>query len=356
VAAAPFNLPDIVVPSVLASLTATMRPPYPGVKRFFMYNKPEGWRQMRTKAVYKQVFNAVLARLEELAPGELKGSEAKLAQQFQSSRTTIRAVLMALQAAGLLEGRQVLRRPVRADFFPARETQSPSSLVERRFMDWILHSDIRPGQPVNVTQLSRQFGVSATIIRGYLQHLRHYGLLDRRPNSNWMFRGITSSFAAELCEIREIFELRSARHLATLDPAAPVWDELRRIREEHLTLLAEVRERFQDFSALDERLHRLIYDASENRFVVEFYHIISIIFHYHYQWNKVDEEARNTVAIVQHLDYIDALLRRDMDAIEQACRAHLKSARETLMLSTGMGGEAQVSGEAGSARVLQVAG
>ncbi|MFC7554881.1 GntR family transcriptional regulator [Pseudoroseomonas wenyumeiae] len=73
-------------------------------------------------------------------------------------------------------------------------------------MNWILHSDIRPGQPVNVTQLSRQFGVSATVIRGYLQRLRHYGLLEARPNSTWIFRGITSAFATELCEIREIFE------------------------------------------------------------------------------------------------------------------------------------------------------
>lgn len=291
---------------------------------------------MRTRAVFKQVYNALLARLEAHPSEVLGGSEAVLAQEFQASRTTLRAAMAALRQAGLLDGRRVLRRPRPTDFFPPAETQSQASLVERRFMDWILHSDIRPGQPVNVTQLSRQFGVSATVIRGYLQHLRHYGLLDRRPNSNWMFRGITSSFASELCEIREIFELRSARHLVTLDPKAPVWSHLRAIRAEHEMLLNDMERRFRDFSALDEQLHRLIYDASENRFVVEFYHIISIIFHYHYQWNKVDEQARNTVAILQHLDYIDALLARDLEAVERTCRVHLRAAQETLMLSTGM--------------------
>ncbi|MFC7554880.1 FCD domain-containing protein [Pseudoroseomonas wenyumeiae] len=103
--------------------------------------------------------------------------------------------------------------------------------------------------------------------------------------------------------------------------------ELRQIRAEHLALLQDIEGRFRDFSALDERLHRLIYDASENRFVMEFYHIISIIFHYHYQWNKVDEKARNRFAILQHLDYIDALLSRDLDAVERSCRAHLNTAR-----------------------------
>ncbi|RKK05544.1 GntR family transcriptional regulator [Pseudoroseomonas wenyumeiae] len=295
---------------------------------------------MRTRAVYKQVHNAMLARLKDPMLEELRGSEAALAQEFRSSRTTIRAVLAALQQAGFLEGRHILRRPAPADFFPSGETQSAAALVELRFMNWILHSDIRPGQPVNVTQLSRQFGVSATVIRGYLQRLRHYGLLEARPNSTWIFRGITSAFATELCEIREIFELRSARHLATLEPGAPAWVELRQIRAEHLALLQDIEGRFRDFSALDERLHRLIYDASENRFVMEFYHIISIIFHYHYQWNKVDEKARNRFAILQHLDYIDALHSRDLDAVERSCRAHLNTGRETLMLSTGMRAEA----------------
>ncbi|MDB5368515.1 MAG: GntR family transcriptional regulator [Roseomonas sp.] len=83
-----------------------------------------------------------------------------------------------------------------------------------------------------------------------------------------------------------------------------------------------------------ERLHRLTYDASKNRFVVEFYHIISIIFHYHCQWNKVDEKARNA-AIGQRLAYIDALLSHDPDAIGRSCGEHLRAARETTMLSTG---------------------
>lgn len=266
----------------------------------------------------------------------LDGSEAALAQQFGASRTTIRAVLAALQAARLLDGRSIVRRPVPTDFYPSVETQSSTALVERRFMDWILRADIQPGQPVNVTQLSRKFGVSATVIRWYLQELRHYGLLDRRPNSTWVFRGITAAFAAELCEIRELFEFRAARHLAAQGVEAPVWNALRKIRAEHVALLADIEERYRDFSALDERLHRLIYDASENRFVVEFYHVISIIFHYHYQWNKVDEKARNEHAILQHLDYIDALLSRNLEAVERTCRAHLRSARETLILSTGV--------------------
>jgi DNA-binding GntR family transcriptional regulator len=41
---------------------------------------------------------------------------------------------------------------------------------------------------------------------------------------------------------------------------------LKSIRQEHLELLEEAQTRYSDFSELDERFHRLINDASRNRF------------------------------------------------------------------------------------------
>jgi len=246
-------------------------------------------------------------------------------------------VFSSLEEKGILDRqRRVLQRPQRSHYFPQTDVLTSAEIVERKFMHWILNSDVQPGQPVNVTQLAREFLVSTTVVRGYLHQLRHYGLLEHRPNSTWIFGGITSAFATELCDIREIFELRSAQHIAGLPMAAPVWKALEDIRAEHVLLQSDLEKRFKDFSELDERFHRLIYSASENRFVVEFHQIISIIFHYHYQWNKKDEKLRNTAAIKGHLYYIDALMTRDRSLIEQACRLHLAAARETLLSSTGI--------------------
>jgi DNA-binding GntR family transcriptional regulator len=92
--------------------------------------------------------------------------------------------------------------------------------------------------------------------------------------------------------------------------------------------------RYHDFSDLDSRFHRLINSAAPNRFIDGFYDIITLVFHYHYQWNKRDERQRNEVAIQEHLTYIDALLGRNASIVELASRAHLASARGTLMRST----------------------
>ena len=98
-------------------------------------------------------------------------------------------------------------------------------------------------------------------------------------------------------------------------------------------LLADIDTRFHDFSDLDNRFHRLVHDASHNRFIEDFYDIIAFIFHYHYQWNKTLEKQRNSVAIMEHLDYIDALFSQDAVRVEAACRRHLTSARTTLIAS-----------------------
>ena len=128
-------------------------------------------------------------------------------------------------------------------------------------------------------------------------------------------------------------EIRSALAFARQPIDAPAWKALSRLEQEHRALLAEIKTRYQDFSNLDERFHRLINDASKNRFIEDFHDVISLIFHYHYQWNKADERERNAVAIAEHLDYIKALQTRDPQRIEAACRKHLASARETLLRS-----------------------
>lgn len=292
---------------------------------------------MKSRSVFKHAHNRCLNKLARTESGTLLPAESKLALELGVSRTTVRAVLCSLTSTGMIyrdgSGRRLARRPLEADYFPEAQTESIGAAVERRFMEWILQGDFRPGKLINCAELARQFSTSTTAIREHLAHFNHFGLLERRPNSAWMFKGITADFATEIYEIREMFELRSAHRFAELAPDAAAWSELDIIEREHHQLLANIDERYRDFSRLDERLHRLVHDASQNRFVVNFYDVISMIFHYHYQWNKADEKERNFVALHEHLAYIAALRSRDLRIIDAKCRTHLKTARKTLLQS-----------------------
>lgn len=293
---------------------------------------------MKSDTVYKRAFNSAVDLLSTLAPGERLPSENRLGQQLGVSRTTVRKVLNALAERGgvVPNGREsgltVTDRPVQR--FPEAETIPRSEHLERKFMEWMVSDAAHPGTTINERELARQFGVATSGIREFLNRFQRFGLIEKRPNAGWLFKGFTTNFALELFEIREVFELRSAGAFGALPDDSPLWPKLERLREEHTALLADIDRRYRDFSDLDNRLHRLINAAAPNRFVDGFYDIISLIFHYHYQWNKRDERERNEVAVREHLTYIAALQGGNPDLIELACRAHLASAKETLIRAT----------------------
>jgi DNA-binding GntR family transcriptional regulator len=290
---------------------------------------------MKTNTVFKRTYNRWLSLLGEYHVSSDIGSEPFWAERLAVSRTTVRAVLRALEEAGLIafHGRRkaLARHPVPSDYFPDAETKQVGDIVERRFMQWLLDGDCKPGQQINGLELARQFGVSASAVRDYLNRFGRFGLLERRRSGSWMFKGFTKDFAEELFEVREMFELRSAQRFVALAEDDPRWAALARIQHEHVALLEKAQTRFTDFSELDERFHRLINDASRNRFIVGFYDVISMIFHYHYQWNKRDERERNIAAIGEHLTYIAALQSRDRATAAGSCRAHMATARATLL-------------------------
>ena len=293
---------------------------------------------MKTDTVFKRAFNDALDLVSQLSDGEQLPSENTLSARLGVSRTTVRKVIASMKAGGIVTGsgreRNVRLSSEEIRRFPQAETVTTAAQVEDRFMEWMLRDNARPGTAINELELARKFGVATTGIREFLNRFQRFGLIEKRPNAGWVFKGFTSSFALELFEIREMFELRSARALAALPDASPHWRQLEAMRTEHLDLLDEIEVRYHDFSDLDSRFHRLINAAVPNRFIDGFYDIITVIFHYHYQWNKHDERQRNEVAIREHLTYIEALFSRNISMVELACRSHLASARETLLRST----------------------
>jgi DNA-binding GntR family transcriptional regulator len=294
-----------------------------------------GGRAVKTNATFKRAYNSALAQLGAFDVGAELGSEPKWAVRLGVSRTTVRAVFRALGEAGLIDARGrskiLLIEPRTVDPYPEAETRPARELVEKRFMTYILEGDCRPGQQINSLDLARHFGVSASAVRDYLDRFSQFGLLDKRPNGGWMFKGFTRDFAEELFEVRRMFEIRSAQRFLGLPADDPSWAKLERIRQEHFVLLAATESRYADFSDLDERFHRLINDTSRNRFIVSFYDIISLIFHYHYQWNKSDEKNRNIVAIREHLECIEALQSGNSADVAAAVTAHMDTARRTLL-------------------------
>ena len=252
-------------------------------------------------AKVRTIFRGAPEYLSERGVGAKLLSENRLQRQLEDSRTTIRKVLDELHARGVIEqtatARILRRMPEPQEAFDLAETMSTSAQVEKEVMEWMLRADRKPGDVINELDLACQFGVSTSGIREYLTRFSRFRPIERRANSGQCFIGFTREFALELFDVREVFELRSAIAFAAQPPEATGWTTLKALQKEHLALQGDIARRYNNFSDLDERFHRLVHDASKNRFMADFYDVISLIFHYHYQWNKADEKERNRVAI-----------------------------------------------------------
>jgi DNA-binding GntR family transcriptional regulator len=288
----------------------------------------------KQNTVFKEAFNRSLKLLAETSS---LPSEPELGTALGVSRTTVRAILTRMEELQLVSwdkrAKVVLRQPKPEDYYPAEETDSVSDIIERSFMRRILAGGAEPGMQINELELARDIGTGTTSVREFLIRFSRFGLIEKRPNSHWILKGFTREFALELTEVREMFELRSAASFVALSAEHPAWADLDKIEALHHEIMADINNRYKEFSQLDERFHLLVHTSSSNRFIVDFYDIITIVFHYHYQWNKTNARERNARALEEHLDYIAALRSRDPARVEAACRRHLKSARETLLQS-----------------------
>jgi DNA-binding GntR family transcriptional regulator len=284
--------------------------------------------------VFKEAFNRYVKTLRK--DDELP-AEPEIAQTLGISRSTARAILVRLSEENIIlwqkQKKVVLRDITDGDLFPMEETHSLHRIIEKSFMQLILSDTAQPGMQINELELARTIGVGTTSVREFLIRFSRYGLIEKRPNSHWVLKGFTTDFALELANVRDMFELHSAAEFAALPDDNPLWNELDAMEAEHRDVLDNIDAKFGAFSPLDERFHLMIHRASSNRFILDFYDVIAMVFHYHYQWNRESAKQRNRNALEEHLAYISALKSRDPAKAVAACKAHLSTARQTLITS-----------------------
>lgn len=293
----------------------------------------------RTNDRFKAAYNQVLENLAVKDRDFELPSETVIASQLGVSRTIVRTILERLHKARIIAWRgrrkRLLRIPGIEDRFPDSEAESITERLEDRFLEWILRTDVAPDTRLNISMLARQLDTTSHALQEFLVRFSRFGLVERLQTGGWILRGFTSQYAIELSEFREMIELQAVRKLIGLDIDHPIWTELDNLEREHRLLLDQIDTRYRDFSALDDKLHSTINSVQDNRFAREFQALISMIFHYHYQWNKRSEKQRNALAVSEHLNYINGLRSRDWDVASGAALSHLATARQTLLASTG---------------------
>lgn len=271
-----------------------------------------------------------------MKPGETLPTEVRMAEIAESSRTAVRSALAHLADHGLIAGmkeRRLLRKPRPADYFDVAELHSATEQLQQVLMERIYERDLPPGAEFTEVELARAAGVSTIAVREFLIGFSRNGLIEKNPRGGWRLCAFDTAYAQELGEVREMFELKAIERLAALAPDDPAFARLRELLARHEALESEAAAAHAEFPALDREFHGFLIGLLHNRFAENLNDAVSMVYHYHYQWDKRDEIPRNQYALQEHLAILRALAAGDIPAALAAMRTHLHSARTTMLSS-----------------------
>ncbi len=283
--------------------------------------------------------NGILATLADFQEGSTRVlKDNTLAKQLNVSRTTIRTAIVELEKKGIVEingsHKSVLRTVTQADYFDiSNSVSSKEEIIEKYFLELINQGKLLPGSKFSELELAKASGCNTITVREFLIKFSRCGLIAKKPRAKWQMVEFDEKFALELIEFRRILEMSSITKLLTVPENDPVWGELSELLDKHLAVLNDVENRYTEVSELDRNFHYIIQRTSDNRFFMQFFDVVSLICHYHYQWNKSDELERNKVALEEHITIITHLLTHNTSGAIIAMETHLNTAQKTLLRS-----------------------
>lgn len=265
-------------------------------------------------------------------------NDLSLSRDLGISRTSLRTAISFLCDKGILKRERntkvISRPPKESDYFDiTNEPSTKEEQFEKFFLSLISSGKLLPGDRFSELDLAKKSNCITITVREFLIKFSHTGLIKKNPRAQWQMVEFDVKFAEELISFRKLLEMTSIRALLEKPQEDSVWDELAQLLQDHKALMVDIDKNYNDFPALDARLHRLIQSASGNRFINQFFNIVTFICHYHYQWDKSNEKERNATAATEHIDLLNNLLSRDIVGSIMSLEKHLNTAQRTLMSS-----------------------
>jgi len=199
--------------------------------------------------------------------------------------------------------------------------------VAARLRTMLVEGAIAPGAKLNERELSERLGISRTPLREAIKQLAAEGLVDLLPN-----RG---AVAVKLDEedVRHTFEvLAGLEGLSGELAAARVTDaEVAELRALHYEMLACFSRRdLSGYYRLNARIHTAINEAAANPVLSNTYRSINArVQSLRFRTNQ--NEAKWKHAVEEHEQMIDALSKRDAEAMRKVLVSHVLRKRDTVL-------------------------
>jgi len=201
------------------------------------------------------------------------------------------------------------------------------------FQQQIVNANIRPGQFISQRELMQLLGMPLGAVRELIPRLEAEGLLKTVPQRGLQVAHVDLKLINNAFQLRRLLEREAALRFVTV-----VSDrDLAAIEQAHLNIVKRARKTaiddnlLKDATTVDWGLHDLMIDTLGNELISEVYRINSL----RVRLIKLEGSTLSPDVLIpameEHLWFIDALKRRDAQAVVERLSHHIESAHRRVL-------------------------
>ncbi|MBP7669913.1 MAG: GntR family transcriptional regulator [Ferrovibrio sp.] len=199
--------------------------------------------------------------------------------------------------------------------------------VAARLRTMLVEGLIQPGAKLNERELCEKLGVSRTPLREAIKLLAAEGLVDLLPNRGAIAVKLTEDDVINTFELLATLE-GMAGELAAERITDAELSELRALQYEMMACYA--RRDLSGYYRINARIHAAINNAARNPVLTNTYRAINArVQSLRFRTNQ--NEAKWAEAMREHEQMVEALSRRDAQAMRQLLMQHLRRKRDAVL-------------------------
>ena len=196
------------------------------------------------------------------------------------------------------------------------------------FTEHLLTQTISPGQIVSQRELVQLTGMPLGAIREMVPRLEADGLIEAVPNRGLRVLSVDLNLVRNAFQLRMVLDQEALRHFTIVATDA----EITRLRKSHEKILATAQsgvtpKLLAKAQQIDWEMHDRFIDALGNDLISAIYRTNSIKIRLIRNEDTRLRPELMVSAMTEHLAIIEALEKRDVDAVLAASISHLESAR-----------------------------
>ena len=186
----------------------------------------------------------------------------------------------------------------------------------------IFRRELEPGSWIDEVKLAQEYGISRTPLREALKVLAAEGLVTMKVRRGAYVTEVSEQDLAEVYHLLSLLESDAAAVVAERASDA----ELKALQKLHKELEASARDR-ERFFALNERFHMRLLELAGNRWrnqmVADLRKVMKLNRH-----NSLLKAGRVEESLQEHRAVMEALARRDAEAVRQRMQEHFRNGLE----------------------------